>query len=250
MPTHTLQSLQTNIGSLMDDMDAGLITSVDVIKEAGGDVVAKLLKYSTYVAAAVANTTENENIAQTLLQSGPMSPASDGLYKLVKVAADSAAVPDSTIHAFLQHTTGAGGVLFTAVNSGEEGELISVEFVDPGVDGAISVGVVGTAITVTLAYALGAVTSTMAQIAAAIAASSAASALVTATATGVTTTIAAAMALTLLAGAGAMASTSQKFKIYSIYRKRQHSRNANVAPSLSPRAVLISQTHAEFLDLP
>lgn len=57
---------------------------------------------------------------------------------------------------------------FTARVAGSPGNSITVEYVDPGADGALSVSVAGPAITVTLAYAEAAITSTAAEVLAAI----------------------------------------------------------------------------------
>lgn len=77
---------------------------------------------------------------------------------------------------------GAGGVLYTAVNPGDPGDLVRVFHLNPGPGGVLAVAVVGTDITVTLGTdGGGVVTSTAAAVAAAVAASAAAAALVVAT---------------------------------------------------------------------
>lgn len=76
----------------------------------------------------------------------------------------------------------AGGdndMVYTAVATGPGGNAITVEYIDPGADGAISVAVNGTVIAVTLAYGLGAVTSAAADVKLAIDDTPAAAALVT-----------------------------------------------------------------------
>lgn len=67
----------------------------------------------------------------------------------------------------------------TARAYGEEGNSISIAYVDPGADGALSVSVFRQAITVTLAYAEEAIASTAAEVKAAIEAHSQANQLVT-----------------------------------------------------------------------
>lgn len=67
---------------------------------------------------------------------------------------------------------------FTAVTAGTAANSITVSYVDPGTDGAISVGVIGNAITVTLAYGSSAITSTGATVRTALNASTAAAALI------------------------------------------------------------------------
>lgn len=71
------------------------------------------------------------------------------------------------------------GLTFTARAYGAEGNGITIEYVDPGADSALSVSVFRQAITVTLAYAEAAITSTAAEVLAAVNASGAASQLVT-----------------------------------------------------------------------
>lgn len=91
---------------------------------------------------------------------------------------------------------------YTAVATGPDGNSITVEYIDPGADGALSVAVTGTAIAVTLAYGGGGVTSKAADVKAAIDGTPAAAALVTvANAAGNTGAgLVAAMAATPLAG--------------------------------------------------
>lgn len=67
-------------------------------------------------------------------------------------------------------------IVFTAKTKGDSG--ITIAYVDPGATHTISVAVVGPAITVTLGYATGAITSTGDDVKAAIAAEPAANALV------------------------------------------------------------------------
>lgn len=71
-------------------------------------------------------------------------------------------------------------LVFTAVEGGDPGEDITIEYADPGADQALSVEVTGTAIKFNLAYATGAVTTTADDIKAALLADAEASALVTA----------------------------------------------------------------------
>lgn len=58
------------------------------------------------------------------------------------------------------HGTSDAQLVFTAKTAGASGNSITVALVDPGSDGAISVGVSGSAITVTLGYASAAINST------------------------------------------------------------------------------------------
>lgn len=75
-------------------------------------------------------------------------------------------------------------VTYTAVTAGTAGNSITIRLIDPGVDGALSIAVVGTAITATLAYATGAVTTTATQLVAAVNANVDAAALVLASGSG------------------------------------------------------------------
>lgn len=59
-------------------------------------------------------------------------------------------------------------IVFTARDYGTAGNSITVQYVDPGADSALSVSAAGPAITVTLAYAEAAITSTAAEVLAAI----------------------------------------------------------------------------------
>lgn len=75
--------------------------------------------------------------------------------------------------------TGANNDLtFTAVTAGTGGNSVTVTYVDPGSDGALAVSVLGSAITVTLAYGSGAITSTGLTVKAALIASIPAAALI------------------------------------------------------------------------
>lgn len=109
---------------------------------------------------------------------------------------------------------GTGDAAFdvTAQNAGPNGNSISVELVDPGVAGSLSVSVVGSAITVTLADDGTAVTSTASDVVSAINASAPASALVVASvpATSAGTGVVAAAAATNLSG-GAGTGYGKKF---------------------------------------
>ncbi|MCJ7615184.1 MAG: flagellar hook protein FlgE [Desulfobacterales bacterium] len=98
-------------------------------------------------------------------------------------------------------------VTYTAINGGVNGNSISVVYVDPGIASqALSVGVVGNAITVNLATDAGLViTSTAAEIAAAVAAKAEAAALVTAAAESSGAGVANAKVAANLAGGGVVA---------------------------------------------
>jgi hypothetical protein len=251
MATYTFQAAQSSLGYLLDSMDAGKITSVDLIKTAGSPVVAKLVKKATYDAADIANSSVTSLVPQLQLQHGPMNPATNGLYKMTKILDNAAAVPDATVHEFLQVTQGAGGVLYTAVASGTNSPAITITYTDPGV---LQVGnivtVVGTAISVSLSNdATPVIDATAATVAASVMAHPAAAALVTAVANGTTSTLAAAFGTAPLTGAAAQPAGAPLFQTYGIYRKRNHSKNALVAPTVTQRAVLISKAHADFLGL-
>lgn len=94
------------------------------------------------------------------------------------------------------------GVTWTAVRAGSFGNDIQVVLVNPGATGSLAVSVSGKTITVTLAYASGAITTTGAQLIAAIVASSDASELVSVAATGASSGagLVAAVSVTNLAG--------------------------------------------------
>jgi len=147
--------------------------------------------------------------------------------------------------------TGVGATLATAMSV----QTLSSLFVE-------SAGKIGSALTVNLGTnAAGTITSTASSVAAA--ATGVAAGLYTAAATGVGGTVAAALVLTNLAGGnddGTLAAAfltgganqpagADLFKAYAIYRKRTHSKNVGVSPSLTPRAVLISTAHATLLGL-
>lgn len=251
MPQYTIQSAQANIRSILNEMDAGTLTSVELVKANGASVVAKILPYATYKAADVAGSAELVNIPQTLMDSGPMNPASGGLYKMTKVTVDAAAIKDATVKAKLtSYRNGADGVDLTAVKGGTAGNSITLTVVNPGVlTASTTVAVVGNDITVTLKHNGTSITATMQEVADALAASSAASALVTAAVVGAGATLAVAMAQTALSGGSLQPAGTEKFQAFGIYRKRKHSRNELVAPTLTPRAVIVSKTHADWLGL-
>ncbi len=56
------------------------------------------------------------------------------------------------------------GVTYTAATAGVDGNDITIELIDPGVDSALIIDVTDTAISVTLAYALAAITTTASQL--------------------------------------------------------------------------------------
>jgi len=93
------------------------------------------------------------------------------------------------------------GVTYTTKTAGANGNLITITYVDPGgVSASFSVVVVGNAITVNLARAASALTTTAAQVQAGIAASPSAVALVTAVLDGAGGSVVAAQSTTPLAG--------------------------------------------------
>lgn len=143
-----------------------------------------------------------------------IDPASSG-------QALSVAVVDSaiTVNLATEVDTAAyatiGGVLYTAVNGGTDGDSITVAHVDPGApDQTLSVAVVDSAITVNLATGSGsAITSTQQEVVTAILADASAAALVTAdTTTGASTLVTAAVATNLSGGydGGTISSTQQE----------------------------------------
>jgi hypothetical protein len=75
-------------------------------------------------------------------------------------------------------------VTYTAISRGTAGNAVTIRLIDPGADGSLSISVVGTAISVTLAYATGAVTTTASQLVTAINGDVSASALVAASGSG------------------------------------------------------------------
>lgn len=96
---------------------------------------------------------------------------------------------------------GAAGIVYTADTGGTAGNSIRVAYVNPGNNGVLAVGVVGSDITVTLATnGTGVVTSTASQVRAAVDASSAASALVDTALVGDGTGVVSAQAMTALSG--------------------------------------------------
>lgn len=247
--TYTFQKAQANINDILNQMDAGTQGSISLIKTNGASVVAKLVPYATYAAADIAGSADMNNVPQIQMASGPMTnPGTDGLYKMTKMLDDADAIPNGAAHATLQVTQGAGGVLYTAVAPGTPGNSVTVAYVVAGLNTALSVGVVGTAITVNLATdGAGAATTTAAGVAAAVTGSAPAAALVTAAANGTTTTLAAAFGTASLAGGGNPPAGVKKFQAFGIFRKRVHSKNALVAPAVRPRAVLLSATHAAYI---
>jgi hypothetical protein len=187
--TTTYQGFQSNLGHILDQLDSGEITAANLTKAAGGAVVAKVVPYATYAAADIANTAVLNYVAQLQLQHGPMDPATNGLYKLTKVADDAIAIGDTSVHASVHYVGhGTSGVDFVAVAPGVAGEAAQIAIVDPaGNNQALSVTVVGSAVTVHLATdGSGNLTSTFAEIANAVNASAAAAAIMTATAFGTT----------------------------------------------------------------
>ena len=82
--------------------------------------------------------------------------------------------------AYLNVLASNAGIRYTAKVPGTGGNAITITYVNPSTDGTLSVGVSGTAITVNLGYATGAITSTASQVLAAVNAYPAAAALVSA----------------------------------------------------------------------
>ncbi|MDZ4810754.1 MAG: hypothetical protein SGI96_21165 [Bacteroidota bacterium] len=93
----------------------------------------------------------------------------------------------------------------------------TIEYIDPGTDGVISVGVIGRKISVTLAYSVGAVTSDADQVKAAIEGYAPANALVSMVVSGVGVTVQSAQIETGLAGG----SSSQNFDKADILKIRR-----------------------------
>ncbi len=207
MTQYTFASAQANLQDILNDMEAGLITSVDLVEHGDGPVVAKIVEQATFEAVDIADARDLVLVPQIQLQCGPMTnPGTNGLYKLTKGTVDIAAVPDGSIHAILQYTGKEdSGVLFTAVIGGDAGNSITIAIVDPSaIDQTLSVSVATLAITVHLATDhSGNLSSTFAEIADAVNASADASALVTALATGDTSLAPESAAATLQVTQGA-----------------------------------------------
>lgn len=98
-----------------------------------------------------------------------------------------------------------GGLTYTAVAFGTSGNAITIALINPGVDGALSISVIGNAISVTLAYATGAVTTTYNALKTALLANSSVTALISIA--GASGSLVTALAPTALAG-GAVSSFS------------------------------------------
>lgn len=119
------------------------------------------------------------------------------LQAIVQTAVDGA--PETPVAATAALAIGSGVSLdFTAKTAGVVGNAISVELLDPGVDGDLSVSVAGNIISVTLGYASEAITSSLADIKAKIEDTPAAHALVAVAVTGSDATLAIAVARTTL----------------------------------------------------
>ena len=139
-------------------------------------ILALLFSGTENVIDAASGTATDENVSgliadrwTELAHSGASTPA------LVSgVRATAATGVDSSDNA----------ITWTAKEYGTGGNAITVAMVDPGATASLGVSVTGSAITVNLAYATGAITSTAAQVMAAIEADASASALVTVADTG------------------------------------------------------------------
>lgn len=112
---------------------------------------------------------------------------------------------------------------------------VRIKYVDPGADGALAVSVLEHDITVTLAYATGAVTSTADEIKAAIEALPAANALVGITVSGTGTNVQAACAFTAMTG-GSNAHSYDKADITAIKRLRWRKYKIVLTPDADPAA--------------
>jgi len=187
MTEYTFQNAQIYLSKLLDQMDDGEFTSVDLIRTVGGSPVAKLVKYSTYAAVAVADAVDLEYVSQQQLTSGPMNPGTNGLYKLVKSTDDASAIVDGTLHAELTWLgTAADGVKFVSVLGGDQGNNTTITVEDPLASGQpLDVAVVGTDITISLETdGSGNLASTFTEVSDAVNADAEASALVTASVVG------------------------------------------------------------------
>lgn len=138
--------------------------------------------WKTFIEKCQAMFTElYSKAAQALARANTTIPTSGTVGDVVEIIGEG--VPDATAQATL-NVNPAGddnGLTLTAVAYGEDGNDITIAYVDPAEnDASLSVGVVGNAISVALATdSEGAITSTAADVLAAIEASEAASALVT-----------------------------------------------------------------------
>lgn len=119
----------------------------------------------------------NNGSSSTVDLSGALKFSAQAVYD---VQSPSAKTFDNGTNAVLVNQ----GVTYTAVTRGTAGNSITIALIDPGVDGALSISVVGTAISVTLAYATGAVTTTATQLVAALLLDSGVTALVTPSGSG------------------------------------------------------------------
>jgi hypothetical protein len=201
--TQTVQQAQLNLQNILTAQQAGTLGSVSLIKAAGGTAVGKLVKWATFDAANIANTSTVHYVPKYALLQSPSAGGNNALYQMTKEVVDANAVVDATVHSKLlvsgyNYIEGAGGIRYVGKTSSTD---VTVRHVVAGALTPLSVAVVGNAITVNLETDVGsAAISTMAEVAAEIAATPAADALVAATATGVTTTVAAALAATNLGG--------------------------------------------------
>lgn len=199
MTTKTLTETHTQLAKLLDDFDAGTLTSVDVIEQSGGSVVAKLVSPASYAAkAALSGNEENIELPQSVFvrSANKMS----NLYRLSKTIDVANAISDKAIAASLTRTISGGNkITFTADVKGTGGNALSVVIINPGSDGALTAVQSGTVLTVTLAYATGAPTSTIDTVVAAVNALTTTKK-ITAAPVGTGSTLVTAMASTALTG--------------------------------------------------
>ena len=199
MVTKTLTQLNVQMAKILDDFDSGATTSVDITNVTGGSVVAKLVTAANYAAKIAQSGAEvTTELAQSSLVYSSTNRAGN-LYRLTKTVHAANAIVDGYQKASFFHACGVAiGITFKAKQSGSAGDSLTVQVINPGSDGALSVVQTGNALAITLAYATGAPTSTIATVIAAVTGLS--GCLVDAVATGSTATLVPALVVTPLAG--------------------------------------------------
>jgi len=146
--------------SLLDQVQAGTLSSVSIISTAGGSVVAKIVAKADFDAAiALGGVVSEIKVPQLPYGMTPQRLGFNGLYKLVKQLRDDNATVESSLKASLSFTKnvtatsaayndgGGNGLTLTAKTTGLPGNLLTFTVVT-GV--AESVAVVGNDTTLTL----------------------------------------------------------------------------------------------------
>ncbi len=244
--TMSLETLNHSFDDVIAKVESGVYTTVSILDNEGieaaavvGKVVSKLAFDTQNAWSAQYTTTERP---QTYFARRAEFASLDAMYRLTRFLRSGNAIVDTGTAATLVYTSSPGGITFTAKASGTV--VRSMQMVNPGADGTLSVEQDEEVTVVTLAYGSGAITSTMALVAAAINADT--SLPITALATGTTSTLATALAETELAGG---VDNLAFFKTANIYRTSKMQSQARAAFTRDIRAVLISKTHADHLGL-